>query len=100
MKSALEMIEIMEAYTKGAKIEYKNPNMPSWQSVTHPSWNWSDYDYRIKKHKQNVTIEKWLVKETNLGIHVVVETENIDNWVSSVENYEKVKLIERYTVTI
>ena len=97
-KTIKEMIEVMEAYTNGAIIEYKSPEYTSWESVTYPSWDWCSYDYRIKEPKQKVTIEKWLIEDSD--IKFVVETSDIDSWLYPFPTAKKLKLIESYEVEI
>ena len=47
-------IKVMLAYTEGKPIEvidrnHKTEN-PEWTPcMTEPDWNWSDYDFRVKK---------------------------------------------------
>ena len=47
-------IKVMLAYTEGNPIEvidrnHKTEN-PEWMPcMTEPDWNWSDYDFRVKK---------------------------------------------------
>lgn len=45
-----EKIEVMTAYTKGKPIERKMKHGEDiWADVIdNPSWNWLDYEYRIK----------------------------------------------------
>ena len=102
-KTIEEMIEVMKAYTKGAIIEYNDPNYPFWEAVTHPSWDWSRYEYRVKEIKQKVKIEKWLLEDTSIntkGIKVVIETSDINSWLSYYPTAQKLKLIESYEVEI
>ena len=102
-KTIKEMIEVMEAYTNGAIIEYSNPAYNTWEAVTYPSWDWCSYDYRVKESKQKVTIEKWLLSDMGIsskGLKVVVETSDIDDWLSYYPNAKKLKLIESYEVEI
>ena len=103
VKTVKEMIEVMEAYENGAIIEYSNPHYNYWESVTYPSWDWCSYDYRVKELKQKVTIEKWLLIDMGInskGIKVVVETSDIDDWLSYYPTAKKLKLIESYEVEI
>ena len=98
-KDLKEQIEIMTHYLNGglvdfrAKIKGKNKE---WLRVSSPTWNWVDYDYRIKEQKQKVTIEKWLIKDVNSSEHRIIESSNVDEY----KRYEKVKLIESYEVEL
>ena len=97
-KTIKEMIEVMEAYTKGGVIENNDPNNPFWGVCYCPNWDWSRYNYRVKKPKQYITIEKWLVEDND--IKVVIEASDIDSWLSYYPKAKKLKLIESYEVEI
>jgi hypothetical protein len=97
-KTIKEMIEVMEWFDKGGGVEYRDIDYPFWNSVTHPSWDWSRYEYRVKEIKQKVTIEKWLVEVEN--IKVVIEASDINSWLKPFPTAQKIKLIESYEVEI
>ena len=42
-----EMIEVMQAYADGKKIERCWRRNVVWEEITHPGWNWRKFDYRI-----------------------------------------------------
>ena len=42
-----EMAKVMEAYANGKKIQYLD-KCNKWVDATNPSFNWSDYTYRIQ----------------------------------------------------
>ena len=88
-----EMMEIMEHFGNGGEVEYTETGFNKWRIANDPSWNWYDYNYRIKKQK--VTIEKWLCQD-NEGDFAVFDISHIDKF----EQYEKVKLIESYEVEL
>ena len=48
-KTVKEMIEVMEWFEGGGAIESADRSSGKWGTVTHPSWNWADFDYRIKE---------------------------------------------------
>ena len=87
-----EMIKVMTHYLNGGEVEYTETGFNKWRIASDPSWNWYDYNYRIKGQK--VTIEKWLC-ENNKGDFIVFETMNIDEYY-----YKKIKLIESYEVEL
>ena len=89
-----EMIKVMQHYENGGKVEYTTKNGNCWTKITSPSWDWVDFDYRIKEPKQKVTIEKWLCQDYH-GNFIVIETTGIDEYY-----YKKVKLIESYEVEL
>ena len=95
-KTIKEMIDVMEWFDVGAKVECVERGCYNWETVNTPLWNWDDFDYRIKKQK--VMIEKWLIKDNN--IEVVVESSDIDSWLKPFVTSKKLKLIESYEVEI
>ena len=97
-KTIKEMIEVMEWFERGGSVEYTYKGCDEWKRTSHPTWNWYDFDYRIKQLKQKVTIEKWLIEYDN--IKVVVEASDIDSWLKSFPTAQKLKLIESYEVEI
>ena len=89
-----EMMEIMEHFGNGGEVEYTETGFNKWRIAYDPSWNWYDYNYRIKGQKPKVTIEKWLCRDYH-GNFIVIETTGIDEYY-----YKKVKLIESYEVEL
>ena len=56
-----EKIEVMEAFERGEEIEVAYRGYDIWSSMSTPSWNFEDRNYRIKpKLKQVVVLETWL----------------------------------------
>lgn len=44
-----EKIEVMQAYTRGEKIERRSANCEEkWTFVIFPIWNWDKFEYRIR----------------------------------------------------
>ena len=43
-----EMIEVMQAYDRGEQIERRDRCGNNWFLSPVPSWDWVQYDYRIK----------------------------------------------------
>ena len=97
-KTIREMIEVMEWFEGGGTVECSTKGEDNWKTFPSYYWNWYTMDYRIKKQKEKVTIEKWLIEE--LGIKFVVETSDIDPWLKSFPTAKKLKLIESYEVEI
>ena len=97
-KTIKEMIEVLEWFDNGGEVESVETGFDNWEIVKHPWWNWEAIDYRIKKPKQKVTIEKWLIEDNK--IKVVVETSDMDSWFKSFPTAQKLKLIESYEVEI
>ena len=97
-----EKIEVMEAFERGEEIEISLISCGTiWETVNHPSWNWSMYLYRIKpKPKQVVVIEKWLF-EDKFGIEFVQEIEKDSVLCYCKEfNKQKIKLLDTYEVEL
>ena len=64
--------------------------------IPHTNENWTQIEEPKEDYKQKVTIEKWLIEESN--IKFVVETSNIDTWLKSFPTAKKLKLIDSYEV--
>lgn len=43
-----EQIAVMQAFAEGKEIESKYTAANDWKPNSAPSWNWRDFDYRIK----------------------------------------------------
>ena len=97
-KDLKEQIEIMTHYLNGGEIEYtgKDDGYTSWRNCPNPTWDWFEFDYRIKEPEQKVTIEKWLMQNTIDKIYSIIESSDVDKY----KHYEKVKLIESYEVEL
>lgn len=53
-KTTAEKIAIMQAFLDGKKIEYVDIQFGgTWKLNPHPTWNWIEYDYRIKPVEQD-----------------------------------------------
>ena len=92
-----EKIDCMEAFERGGEIEEAYRCYDIWSSISTPSWNFEDRNYRIKpKQKQTVTDEKWLCSN---GVHdyVVIEA---DSTFQRRHDYTKIKLLDTYEVTL
>lgn len=57
MKTTKEMIEVMQAYLRGEKIEYRYGHT-DWLECRIPIWNWNGLDYRVKPKKKTKTKTK------------------------------------------
>ena len=89
-----EMIKVMQHYDDGCEIECVEKGNDNWEIVTKPLWNFDDFEYRIKEPKQKVTIEKWLVKDTD-GVYRIIETSMADKLY-----FKKIKLLDTYEVEL
>ena len=57
MKTTKEMIEVMQAYLRGEKIEYRYGNT-DWLECRVPIWNWNSIEYRVKPRQKTRTKTK------------------------------------------
>lgn len=103
MKTIREQIEIMQHFANGGSVEIYNDK--KWSDITNSdfkSWNFATFDFRIKKQKETVVIEKWLCKNLTIENNEefwVCETSNIDSYIQHIDA-KKVKLIETYEVEL
>ena len=89
----------MQHYANGSEIQCKDrggTDYRDFEKHASPSWNWQDYDYRIKEQKETITIEKWVLK--NKGELSIIEGTN--RRLSTLINlgWIKVKLLDSYEV--
>lgn len=65
------MIEVMQAFAEGKKIQYYSKAFCGWVDWVldgEPSWDWKNYDYRIKPEEEkpqlmtNRQLNEWLAK--------------------------------------
>ena len=96
--NTLEMIKVMQHYADGGRIEYKAKKDcdTKWVAVTSPSWNWTYHEYRIKEPKQKITIEKWLLKDSNGDFFIREGDKNHIEYTFR----NKVKLLKSYEVEL
>ena len=105
-KTIKEMIKVMQHYKNGGEVEYttkRGINSP-WEAVTLPSWDWVDFDYRIKKEKEEkpkIVIGKWLLYDKDDDFYFECRTSKVEEmlkWDS--DSTVIVKLLESYEVEI
>ena len=71
MKTTKEMIEVMQAYDRGEKIESGYGGV--WVDIDMPEWSWGLRDYRVKQKKKYIpfdTEEEFLAAQRVHGINV------------------------------
>ena len=93
MKTIEEQIKVMQHFANGGKVEVFDSGYESWEELENTDFNWGYRDYRIKKKKQTVTIEKWLVKVDN--DYKVIEASS--GWF---DFGKMIKLLETYEIYI
>ncbi len=67
MKTTKEKIAVMQAFEDGKNIEVKAISWTEWQPVAiygAPSWDWNNYDYRIKPDPK---LRPWKPEEVPVG---------------------------------
>lgn len=43
-----EMIEVMQAHTRGETIEVSDKGADDWSEIKYPLWDWNSFEYRVK----------------------------------------------------
>lgn len=86
MKTTEEMIEVMQAYVDGKKIECKCTNMPcaGWFTTEKPAWGWSFNDYRVKPEPHYVPYDS--VMEVDRDKWVNLKGSNILRRIEQIES--------------
>ena len=91
-----EKIEVMEAFERGAEVEWSYKHQNIWDSIREPTWSWNVLKYRIKpKPKQTVIIQKWLSRNNGYFI-----AQGDKEYLESMYPLSKVKLLDTYEVTL
>lgn len=107
MKSLKEQIEVMTYFMNGGEVEQKYINegefgladeSPKWQNKSKLSFDWTNYNYRIKEKEKTVTIEKWLVKTSGNVLKIEEQDKRMFDCEDYNEIFTKVKLLESYEV--
>ncbi len=102
-----EMIKVMQHYDNGREIECSEDGFKTVLCTADKerdgdlSWNWDDFEYRIKEQKQKVTIEKWLCEY--VGCEELKGSKRffiIEKVVPFEMTGKKVKLLETYEVEL
>lgn len=63
-QSIESMIEVLQAYKEGKKIEYSYEFGKTWRETDQPSWNFGTIEYRIAPEpKKKVKLEAWLTND-------------------------------------
>lgn len=68
MKTTKEMIDVMQSYLCGEKIEFLNGK--KWRDADNPVWDWIHNDYRVKPKTKYVpfdTAEEFLTAQRKHG---------------------------------
>lgn len=63
-----EIIEILEAYRKGEKIEVAYKDRSDWIEVDNPVWDFEHYDYRVKTIHSNAEVVAEKLREIGFEV--------------------------------
>ena len=69
-----EMIEVMQAYDRGEQIERRDRCGNYWFLAPIPSWDWVQYEYRVKQKPKYVpfeTAEEFITAQKKKGRFVI-----------------------------
>ena len=66
-EQTIEAIRVMDASINGIEVESKLIGTYDWVLDKNPSWNWLNYDYRIKP---TPVLRPWTADEVPLGAQV------------------------------
>ena len=72
MKTTKEMIEVMQAYDRGEKIESGYNGV--WVDIDMPEWSWGLRDYRVKPKKKYIpfdTAEEFFAAQRKHGRDII-----------------------------
>jgi hypothetical protein len=66
MKTTKQIIEVMQAFVEGKKVQYLDANdKKTWHTIYgDPEWRWDVLDYRVKPEP---TYRPWKAKEVPVG---------------------------------
>ena len=94
-------IKVMEHFVRGGEVEYIETGFDDWRIANDPSWDWYNYDYRIKEETLKIVIEKWLLHDIVVDVYFECMTSDIDKMLKGdSHNTKKIKLIESYEVEL
>ena len=73
-----QMLEVLNAYKRGEKIEYYNDSLSKWLVADYPFWGFSELHYRIAKPEpKKVKLEAWLMPN---GALVWCDMSKVQTW--------------------
>ena len=68
-----EMIEVMQAYERGEQIEHRDRCGDNWYLSQVPSWDWVQYEYRIKPkptYRPYKNADEFLAAQKEHGMYI------------------------------
>ena len=80
MNNIDQMIEVLNAYKRGEKIEFKNGSFHDWTPCdpTGPTWDFYRSEYRIAKPEpKKIKLQAWLMPS---GMLVWRDMSKVETW--------------------
>ena len=78
-QSIESMIEVLQAYKDGKKIEYRIIGSTQWSAIDDPQWHFKGCEYRIAPEpKKKVKLKAWLSSTGQLMWWL--STSKVDTW--------------------
>ena len=96
MKTTKEMIEVMQAYERGEKVQLLN-RLGIWVDIDMPEWSWGLRDYRVKPKKKFVpfdTADEFLREQEKRNTDLVIYCGKLCYAYTS---YLKIVILDRYS---
>lgn len=63
-EQARHQIAVMQAWVDGKEVQISEKDLDVWEDHADPSFNWGDYDYRVKPEEQKPR-DLWVNKFCN-----------------------------------
>lgn len=94
-KNTENMIAVMQAFCLGHEIEMSFSGKHEWTQISSPSWNWGDYDYRVKPKIQQLF---WAVLQKNNGTLITTNPKTFYEYKNTLIGYsDTAKVIREYS---
>lgn len=88
MKTTAEMIEVMQAFERGEKIEFKQLTLGGhWFIASSPNWDWALNDYRIKPLTEPVKLYWAVLKSFSTGELICTNPKSLLEYKKVIEGY-------------
>ena len=73
-----QMLEVLNAYKRGEKIEYYNEVTDRWWAADDPSWDFAEFKYRVAKPEpKKIKLQAWLMPT---GALVWYDMSKVETW--------------------
>lgn len=95
-----KQIEIMEAYERGEKIQYRIRGKRTWGDINTPDWNWNNREYRVKPEVNSLEMDSSDLKCGEFYVYTNMDSESYYGKVFRLvsilnKNYYTFELVER-----